>query len=299
MSIATTNVHRESIVHSPISNTELNAERLPDAKALAGMELLFRGDCAPSLLAKHPVSTLTVFALSGCLYAFTCSTAPALIDQLWAKAQETEGMPIVGSMLAALTAMVAGLSLVFVPKYIRRGVIVLSVPVVGFSVFNWLGHGVECTLCILLVVLLFASEWRNSFLKFHNSWLASDPRMTIGQARSWIGTRRAGWTEPQISDVGRLLHNYLAYEPPGESAPGVWRSPSSRSIRVTESAFLAGCVFAVAISIAILPLPLDVKGLLVPVCSVFPFACLIVWVGGEASWLTSQCEAQLQNDQRS
>jgi hypothetical protein len=299
MSVATTNVQRQSIVHSPISNTELNLERLPDAKALAGMELLFRVDCTPSLLAKHPLGTLTAFALLGCLYAFTCYSTPAIIDQLWTKAKETEGMPVVASMLGALIAMAACLLLVFVPKDIRRGLIVLSAPIIAFSVCNWLGYALECALGVLLMVLLLSSVCRDSLLKFHNSWLASDPRMTISQARSWIGTRRAGWTEPKTSDVGRCLHNYLAYEPPGEPAPGVWRSPSSRSMRVMESALLAGCIFAAAISVVIAPLPLDVKVLLVALCSMLPLACLMAWVGGEASWLTRECETHLQNDQRS
>jgi hypothetical protein len=299
MLIDPTDVHRQSIHHSPVSNTELNLERLPDAKALAGMELRFRPESQSSFMARYPFGTLVTFLSLGSVYTLGLYMSPQFATWLWLKLQETQGMAVVGSMIAALLAMIVALGLVFLPKDIRRGLAALSLPVAVLSAFNWFDSTIEGTVAISATALFAAVACRQYCQDFYNSWLSADPRMTTAQARAWASTKRRGWMLPNVSEGSSAIDKFLTYESSQSQIPGVWIAPSSRSLRTMVSALFAGCLFSLVATNTEFHLPLVVNAPFALACLAFPLLGLTVWIGGEACWLIKECEAGLLNDQRS
>ena len=77
MAIELTDVLRESIRHSPPSNTEPNFDRLPDVKALGNMELRYReAPAASRLVESHFAASFMLLTCSGSLYSAALGGVP-------------------------------------------------------------------------------------------------------------------------------------------------------------------------------------------------------------------------------
>lgn len=283
MPIESTEIRRQSILNSPVSNTELNSERLPDAKALEGMELRYREETSSwAMLERYPLAALTTAVLLGSSYAMALHASPGLAAWLWLKAQEVEGMPVVGAMIAVMLLIIALLALVLIPKEIRRGFAALSLPLLVVPVSALYGLPTQGSLGVLCG-FLSAYFWKLSAIRFHESWLAADPRMTTTQANTWTAKKTTGWKNPNSDEVARLVGRFLTYDSQA-GTPGVWRAPSSRSVRIIWSGFVCGCVFSqVPIFGDALLLPPE-GFLLVGLLTAAPLLALLVWAAGEASW---------------
>ena len=298
MPIDQTEVQRLSIKHAPVSNTEINTERLPEPKALEGMELRLRAESSAMRgLVGSPIVSLMTLSTLGALYALTLNSLPTLAGCLWSETQRTEGMTVVAGMLAGLVA-VGGISiLLLMPKSVRCAVLAvaaptLASPALGYTTFGWETFSIA-TIMVVGTVILF----RSSLLNFHRSYLSADPRMTSQQASSWKRGLRQGWRLPSPEDAAQTIQRYLSADTT-HGAPGAWIAPSTRSWRITLACLLLGCTFAALGSApALLPNPL-LNALLMAVISVGLLAGFAMWLGGEAAWMSLGCEKALQPDGR-
>jgi hypothetical protein len=240
-------VARQSIRFFPTSNTEVNTDRLPDPKATKNMELCYREE-APVRPAEELqlLVWLILLVVSASLFASFCLAVPGLAIELWRWMEGTEGLPVVGSLLLGMAALVGLLSLVFVPEQIRRGLLWLSLPGVINSFLVWRRHDLLAAASLLLVSLFAVAFWRRSVTHFHEQWLFADPRMDKIKRFDWRGSRKGGWSIPSLGDIATVLRRYLTYEAPASGAAGVWIAPSSRSVRVFAAALLGGNVVALA-----------------------------------------------------
>src|SRR4051794_36527030 len=135
MAIETTNVLRESIRYSPVSNTEFNSERLPKPEELEGMELRLRVEPRGDRW-ERPLQTVVVSLGLMALYSAVWRAAPDSVRWLWSSASSIEGMSVVGGMLAALILLLLLLSVVFVPGHLRMGIVSLSLPLAVSTAFD-------------------------------------------------------------------------------------------------------------------------------------------------------------------
>jgi hypothetical protein len=88
-------IARQSVRFKPISNTEVNVERLPDPKSLQTTKLCYREQ--PVLEPGWEVRTgfwLMAGALGGSLFACGCLVAPYVALQGWAAMSTVEGVPV-------------------------------------------------------------------------------------------------------------------------------------------------------------------------------------------------------------
>ena len=139
MSISSSDVSRASLRTSPISNTEINFERLPNRQALEGMEFRYRDERAYSS-SKAFVIALGLVVI-GQFYACLWRLAPRIIEWLWQKCHEIDGMPVVGGMLGGLALLIAACSVVLLPKQFRKALAAISLPMAAAAASSWIGFG--------------------------------------------------------------------------------------------------------------------------------------------------------------
>ncbi len=293
-------VVRQSIRFSPHSNTELNGERLPDPKSLAGMELRFRAESGTSyVLERYPAISLIAFSSFGCLMAFACFRLPQLAQRLLHEANSIEGMPVIAGMVAGLMVIIAALLLVFVPKDIRRGLASMLFPMVVIAACPWCDRSIEASFLVAFTALFGAFACRGALQSFYRSWLSADARMSTALAVAWAAGTKRGWILPSLQEAARVVERFLTYDSPQAGTPGVWIAPVSRSMRISVSALLAGSVYALMTAFLNVHLSLPVSFLIAISSSILPLIGVTVWAAGEVKFLTTECDALLQGDQRS
>src|SRR4051812_44376046 len=119
-------ITRQSIRLFPVSNTEVNIERLPDEESRKGMELCYRDEGDEGNLVQSAIWYL--IAIGGLsLYAVFCISLPSLVFRLWRELQAVEGLPMVAMMLATMLGLALLLSLVFFPIHLREALVVASI----------------------------------------------------------------------------------------------------------------------------------------------------------------------------
>jgi len=94
-------------------------------------------------------------------------------------------MPVVGGILAGIALLISALSLVFVPKEIRLALAAVTFPGAVVAAVTWIGFRTEASLVATLAAILLALLWKVSLIRFHDSWLRADPRMTTAQGIAW------------------------------------------------------------------------------------------------------------------
>lgn len=285
-------VLRNRIEFFPLSNTEVNVERLPANGSLRQMALCYReGQLSPAGRDEKTTLAVLTFSLGGALYASLGMAAPQLIQKAWQGAQQVEGLPVAGGMLVMMLSSAGLLSLVFVPSAPRLALGVMSLPIGLASAANVFGYRVPAEALGMFASVAGAIFWKGSIGRFHEGWLTADSRYDVNRLNAWRAIQKSGWRFPQFRASCAVLYHYLTYGAANSGAAGVWVAPSSLPARIAVTAAFAG----VSVSLASLlgqGAAYTVAGSLAMLLPVF------TWVFGSTTWLSEQSEKLLSEEGR-
>jgi hypothetical protein len=203
-------------------------------------------------------------------------------------------------MLGCLALLIAACSIVLVPNHFRTALAAISLPMAAAAASSWIGFGHAETPVVIAFAgsLVFWLLAKPALIAFQDSWLMADPRMTEAQVIAWRERKKCGWSLPTTAEAAQIVSRYLTYDAL-VGFPGVWIAPSSLSKRLFSCGFLTGCILVLAtgtsanwadfrLSAAVFSLALSILSL----------AAMTIWAMGQACWLSSECEKQLQCDAR-
>lgn len=270
-----TSIIRQRIQHFPISNTELNYERLPEPEALRDMALQFREEFSSKADRRRVVeSAVVAFAvLAGGFGIFTL-LGPALLLPVLAWIRSIEGLPIVAGMICALILFgVATAVLALPPPEIRAPLLTVGLTTFFLATVNWvLGPGVALLASMgALVCLMFAVGLRP--WEFYSEWLLTHFRLRPEQ----VEQARANCSRPNqaipvlifavsvlspapVGAIGlvvllalnfstraieasmEVLSEYLTYSGERTESPGVWVPKHSLKSRIILACAIASLV---------------------------------------------------------
>lgn len=298
MSIGRTDVIRESIQQSPVSNTEIHFDRLPATECLRSMELRFReAPVVLPLIEAHLVSSFLILVCFGSLYVAGWSQLPYVVEWLLMEARSVDGMTVVGGMLGFFVVLLGLFCFLLLATPLRVAICGLSFPPALGILMRPL-RAEEISLIAFSIAIVMAVLWKRSVIDFHKSWLSADPRLTTNQATAWMKSQRSGWSTPTPAVACQVLWRYLSHAPSYPNAPGQWNAPSGRLLRVFIASLFAGCTFWLSSSwqsaVGLAPF-----GLLLAVATSFIFlACALAQIAGGCHWLREELERQCGGDTR-
>jgi hypothetical protein len=291
-------IARQSVRFKPISNTEVNVERLPHPKSLQTTELCHREQpvLEPGWQART-VLWLTAGAVVGSLFASGCLAAPQVALQGWTAMSTVEGLPVVGAMVLGMFALIALLSLVFIPTQARNGLFVLVAPPVASAFSAWTGYEKIALGALFVASTVGACVWYRSVVGFHNEWLRADPQVDRKVYRNFC--TGAVWKFPSVEEIGGVLHRYLNYDAPRSGAAGVWIAPSAQSSRIGLMAIFVGSLLAFS-ALVVAAAWVSAGSHLVGACtgSLLMLCAVTSWTTGKTVAMTAVQEHLLSSETR-